>query len=211
MWAKIITIKRPKDLNYFSLCALNLFNIQVSQFELNYWNQLTFPQHSNVLRCTCMLHIIYTTYTIYIYIYILQLQVVPKLAINQSPILGQTFKLTMINGFHDYRNCGDLPFYFLVFFIPVKLFLVMLNPSIFLHVLYQLLKKAVLQVFIVEVHYVGPTNPHLMSWHSGTGGQQKEKKHSPLVLYLKLALLLWIFKSNYLQCTLQFISLQVII
>ncbi len=25
MWAKIITIKRTKDLNYFSLCALNLF------------------------------------------------------------------------------------------------------------------------------------------------------------------------------------------
>ncbi len=26
MWAKIITIKKNKDLNYFSLCALNLFN-----------------------------------------------------------------------------------------------------------------------------------------------------------------------------------------
>ncbi len=25
MWAKITTIKRTKDLNYFSLCALNLF------------------------------------------------------------------------------------------------------------------------------------------------------------------------------------------
>ncbi len=25
MWAKIITIKRTKDSNYFSLCALNLF------------------------------------------------------------------------------------------------------------------------------------------------------------------------------------------
>ncbi len=33
---KIITIKRTKDLNYFSLCALNLFNTRVSQFELNY-------------------------------------------------------------------------------------------------------------------------------------------------------------------------------
>ncbi len=47
MWAKIITIKRTKDLNYFSLCALNLFNTRVSQFELNYWNKWTFPQHSN--------------------------------------------------------------------------------------------------------------------------------------------------------------------
>ncbi len=53
MWAKIITIKRTKDLNYFSLCALNLFNTQVSQFELNYWNKWTFPRHSN-LRCTCI-------------------------------------------------------------------------------------------------------------------------------------------------------------
>ncbi len=40
MWAKIITIKRTKDLNYFRLCALNLFNTQVSQFEFNYWNEL---------------------------------------------------------------------------------------------------------------------------------------------------------------------------
>ncbi len=53
MWAKIITIKRTKDLNYFSLCALNLFNTRVSQFELNYWNKLTFPRCSNLLRCTC--------------------------------------------------------------------------------------------------------------------------------------------------------------
>ncbi len=53
MWAKIITIKRTKDLNYFSLCALNLFNTRVSQFELNYWNKWTFPRHSNLLRCTC--------------------------------------------------------------------------------------------------------------------------------------------------------------
>ncbi len=54
MWAKIITIKRSKDLNYFNLCVLNLFNTQVSQFEFNYWNKLTFPRHSNLLRCTCM-------------------------------------------------------------------------------------------------------------------------------------------------------------
>ncbi len=39
IWAAIITIKRTKDLNYFSLCALNLFNTRVSQFELNYWNK----------------------------------------------------------------------------------------------------------------------------------------------------------------------------
>ncbi len=50
MWAKIITIKRTKDLNYFSLCAFNLFNTRVSQFELNYWNKWTFPPHSNLLR-----------------------------------------------------------------------------------------------------------------------------------------------------------------
>ncbi len=42
MWAKIITIKRTKDLNYFSLCALNLFNTRVSQFDLNYWNKWAF-------------------------------------------------------------------------------------------------------------------------------------------------------------------------
>ncbi len=54
MWAKIITIKRTKDLNYFSLCALHLFNTQVSQFELNYWNKWTFPRHHTLLRCTCI-------------------------------------------------------------------------------------------------------------------------------------------------------------
>ncbi len=40
-WAKennwtVAQWKRTKDLNYFSLCALNLFNTQVSQFDLNY-------------------------------------------------------------------------------------------------------------------------------------------------------------------------------
>ncbi len=54
MWAKIITIKRTNDFNYFSLCAFNLFNTRVSQFELNYWNKWTFPRHSNLLRCTCI-------------------------------------------------------------------------------------------------------------------------------------------------------------
>ncbi len=61
-----ITIKRTKDLNYFSLCALNLFNTRVSQFELNYWNKWTFPRHSNLLRCTC---IYCMCVCVYIYIY----------------------------------------------------------------------------------------------------------------------------------------------
>ncbi len=34
--------------------ALHLFNTQVSQCELNYWNKWTFPRHSNLLRCICM-------------------------------------------------------------------------------------------------------------------------------------------------------------
>ncbi len=51
---KSITIKRTKYLNYFSLCALNLFNTRVSQFELNYWNKWTFH------LCTCPL--IYLTH-----------------------------------------------------------------------------------------------------------------------------------------------------
>ncbi len=38
----LITLKRTNDLNYFSLCELNLFNTWVSQFELNYWNKLPF-------------------------------------------------------------------------------------------------------------------------------------------------------------------------
>ncbi len=54
MWAKIITITRTKDLNCFCLCAWNLFNTRVSQFESNYWNKWTFPRHSNLLRCTCI-------------------------------------------------------------------------------------------------------------------------------------------------------------
>ncbi len=48
-------LKEPKLFsNYFSLCALNLFNTRFSQFELNYWNKWTFPRHSNLLRCTCV-------------------------------------------------------------------------------------------------------------------------------------------------------------
>ncbi len=50
MWAKIITIKRSKDLNHFSLCALNLFNTRVSQFELNYWNYWDAPVVSGSLE-----------------------------------------------------------------------------------------------------------------------------------------------------------------
>ncbi len=46
-------LKEPKT-NYFSLCALNVFNTQVSLFELNYWNKWTFPRHSNLSRCTCI-------------------------------------------------------------------------------------------------------------------------------------------------------------
>ncbi len=56
MWAEIIKIKITKDLNYFSLCAFNLFNTQVSQFKLNSWNKRTFPGYSNILRCTCISH-----------------------------------------------------------------------------------------------------------------------------------------------------------
>ncbi len=56
-WIEIITIKRTKDLNYFSLCALNLFNTRVSQFKLIYWNKWTFPQHSNLLRFTCIFNL----------------------------------------------------------------------------------------------------------------------------------------------------------
>ncbi len=37
MWAKIITIKSNKVLNYFSLCALDLFNTQVSL----HWSWIT--------------------------------------------------------------------------------------------------------------------------------------------------------------------------
>ncbi len=65
MWAKIITIKIIKDLNFFSLCALHLFNTQISQFELNYWNKGTFPRHSNLLRCTSSLWIQKCFQTVY--------------------------------------------------------------------------------------------------------------------------------------------------
>ncbi len=41
------------EFHRFSLCALNLFDTRVSQFELNYWNKWTFPRHSNLLRWTC--------------------------------------------------------------------------------------------------------------------------------------------------------------
>ncbi len=35
-----------------SLLSCSSPHYRVSQFELNYWNKLTFPQHSNLLRCT---------------------------------------------------------------------------------------------------------------------------------------------------------------
>jgi len=63
MWAKIITIKRTKDLNYFSLCAFNLFNTRVSQLEFNYWNKKLFhdihifldaPVYVCVWVCVCV-------------------------------------------------------------------------------------------------------------------------------------------------------------
>ncbi len=50
---KIITIKRTKDIKLLQSECIE-FNAQVSQFELNYWNKLTFPWHSNLLRCTCI-------------------------------------------------------------------------------------------------------------------------------------------------------------
>ncbi len=46
-------IKRTKDLNYFSRVHWIYLIQWVSQFELNYWNNWTFPWHSNLLRCTC--------------------------------------------------------------------------------------------------------------------------------------------------------------
>ncbi len=53
MWAKIINIKKKQRLKLLqSVC--NEFNTRVSQFELNYWNKWNFPQHSNLLRYTCM-------------------------------------------------------------------------------------------------------------------------------------------------------------
>ncbi len=42
MGVKMITIKWTKEFNSFSLCALNLFNTRVSQFELNYWKNELF-------------------------------------------------------------------------------------------------------------------------------------------------------------------------
>ncbi len=54
LYPSMLTESWVEDLNYFSLCALNIFNTWVSQFELNYWNKWTFLRHSNLLRCTCM-------------------------------------------------------------------------------------------------------------------------------------------------------------
>ncbi len=58
MCAKII-IKRTKDLNYFSLCALNLFNTRVSQFD----------NFSMAFKFIDMHLYVYIYIYIYIYIY----------------------------------------------------------------------------------------------------------------------------------------------
>ncbi len=67
-------LKEPKTWNYFSLCALNLFNTRVSQFELNYWNKSTFPRHSNLLRCTCS---VWSLHVVCIWCMSLQSEVAP--------------------------------------------------------------------------------------------------------------------------------------
>ena len=54
--------KRKKHLKYFTLYVMNLYNIWVSLFELNYWNKLTFPWYSNVFRCTCMCSTFFITH-----------------------------------------------------------------------------------------------------------------------------------------------------
>ncbi len=57
MWAKIISIKRTKDLNYFSLCAFNLFNNKFHNLSLTaeindlfhniliYWDAPVYASH----------------------------------------------------------------------------------------------------------------------------------------------------------------------
>ncbi len=59
MWTKIITIKRTKDLNYFSLCALYLFNTQF--YNLSWITEINELFHDIL---------IYWDAPVYIYIYI---------------------------------------------------------------------------------------------------------------------------------------------
>ncbi len=56
MWAQIITIKRTKGLKTTSVCVHWIYLIhRFYQLELNYWNKITFPRHSNYWDCTCIL------------------------------------------------------------------------------------------------------------------------------------------------------------
>ncbi len=38
------------------LICWDLRFVEIDLFELNYWNKWTFPRHSNLLRCTCILN-----------------------------------------------------------------------------------------------------------------------------------------------------------
>ncbi len=85
MRAKIITIKRTNDLNYFSLCALNLLNL---------------------LRCTCVYIYIYIysviSYIIYIYIYIYVTDVYARgVNVNLTPLTSNRGALAT-----DARGCS---------------------------------------------------------------------------------------------------------
>ncbi len=59
MWAKIITIKRTKDLNYFSLCALNLiqkFNNLSWITEINeLFHDILIYRDAPVCVCECII------------------------------------------------------------------------------------------------------------------------------------------------------------
>ncbi len=85
MWAKIITIKRTKDLNYFSLCALNLFNTRDLQFELNYWINKLF--HDILIYWdapVCAFNNLWHHKTEYIYIYIYAVHLKKKKSTTQE-------------------------------------------------------------------------------------------------------------------------------
>ncbi len=105
MWAKIITIKRTKDLNYFSLCALNLFNTRVSQFEMNYWNKLTFPQHSNLLRCTCILFY-HSIYLLFYHIYCIFLFMHLSVWSFSGTLMDMTLLRCLVRSWRRCLRCG---------------------------------------------------------------------------------------------------------
>ncbi len=94
MWAKIITIKEPKALNYFSLCALKLFNT-VSQFEVNYWNELS---HDILIYWDASIYIY-----IYIYIYVYMCMYV-SVWVHINLCLGAT----QHNDWATVRSCSHL-------------------------------------------------------------------------------------------------------